>query len=124
MIDIDRQPTPPGEWEVDSSGRRFRYDGRCIEYEPTITTSHGTVTQRQLAAMNAREKEKPTFIPPKFQPVKICPFKTGMRANCDKEACAWFTDVGCAQKCPHPAAGKKCPYKHTACAYDCALRAE
>lgn len=118
------QPTPPGEWEVDSNGKRFRFDGRCIEYEPLIITNHRTLTQRQLAAMNAREKDKPafTFTPP--APSKTCPFKGDGTFLCDKEACAWFTEGGCAQTCPHPAASKKCPYKHTACDYDCALRPE
>ena len=28
---------PSDEWQTDSDGRRFRYDGRCIEYEARIT---------------------------------------------------------------------------------------
>ncbi len=123
IIDKDREPTPPGEWEVDSDGKRFRFDGRCIEYEPTITTANGTLTRCQLAEMNAR-KEKPGRSPVEEPPAKSCPFKTGMRANCIKDDCAWYTAAGCAMNCPHPAAGRKCPYKHTICVYDCALRAE
>lgn len=116
---------PSDEWQTDANGKRFRYDGRCIEYEPTITTTHGTITQRQLHDMNAREKAKSaSFTPPAFPSVKRCPFKTGMQTSCDGEACAWHTEGRCAQTCPHPAAGKKCPYKHTACVYDCALRPE
>lgn len=123
MIDIDRQPTPPGEWETDEYGRRFRYDGRCIEYEPIITTSHGTVTMKQLASMNAREKGK-AVTPPAFEPTKYCPFKTGVSTRCTKDDCAWFTEGKCAQSCPHPATGKKCPHNNTACKNDCALQSE
>lgn len=117
-------PPEPGEWEVDSSGKRFRRVGGCIEYEPTILTSHGTLTQRQLAEMNARAKDKPSFVPVQTEPPKDCPFKRGVHTNCDKEACAWYTGDRCAEKCPHPAPGKKCPYKNTACADDCALKGE
>lgn len=124
IFDKDRKPTPPGEWEVDSDGKRFRYDGRCVEYEPTILTSNGTLTQQQLADMNARKKTEPAFVPTSELPVKSCPFKTGLRSNCTMGDCAWYTSEGCAQKCPRPAAGKKCPYKNTACTYNCALRAE
>ncbi len=121
---MNYQQSSPGEWEVDGNGKRFRFDGRCIEYEPTVITTCGTITQRQLDDLNARkkEKQKPVYKPP--EPSKTCPLKSGMYANCDKEACAWYTATGCAQTCPHPATGKKCPYKHTACTYDCALRKE
>ena len=120
----DREPTPPGEWETDSSGKRFRYDGRCIEYEQKIITSNGTLTQWQIADMSAREKQKPAFTYVEAPPPKRCPFKSGANTACSKEDCAWYTPEGCAMKCPHPAAGRKCPYKHTACTYDCALRDE
>lgn len=124
IFDKDRKPTPPGEWEVDSNGKRFRFDGRCIEYEPTIQTSAGTLTRQQLEAMHAREKGKPTSAPIQGPSFKTCPLKTGMHSNCTKADCAWYTPEGCAMRCPHPAAGKKCPYKNTACANDCAMRAE
>ena len=124
IIDKDRKPTPLGEWEIDSDGRRFRYDGRCIEYESTITTSHGTLTMNQLRQMNERETEKPALSPAKFPSVKHCPLKTGAHTACDGGGCAWFTSEGCSMKCPHPAAGKKCPYTHTTCTNNCALREE
>ena len=124
IIDNNRKPTPPGEWEIDTaSGRRYRFDGRVCEYEPTILTSNGTLTEQQLHQMNAAKKNQ-TFTPAVPEPSKNCPFKSGMQPKCDGEACAWYTATGCAQVCPHPAAGKKCPYKHAACAYDCALRPE
>lgn len=124
IIDKDRKPTPPGEWEIDSGGKRFRYNGRCIEYEPRITTTHGTLTVNQLHQMNRREEEKSVFTPAVFPTVKRCPLKDGMSSNCDKDACAWYTSEGCSMKCPHPAAGRKCPYTHTACTHDCVMRAE
>lgn len=125
IIGKGREPTPPGEWEIDRDGRRFRYDGRCIEYEPTITTSFGTLTQRQLHEMNAREKkEEQTFVPARLQPTQSCPFKTGACSNCTEGDCAWYTSEGCAMKCPHPAAGKKCPYTHIKCADDCAMKGD
>lgn len=114
----------PGEWQRDSSGKRFRRVGRCIEYEPTILTSHGTLTQAQLSDMNARAKDKPPFVPIQAEPPRDCPFKGGAHTDCDKEACAWYTGDGCVKKCPHPETGKKCPYKRTACTADCALRSE
>ena len=122
IIGKDRQPTPPGEWEVDENGRRFRYDGRCIEYETQVFTSHGTLTQRQLDAMNAREKEKPAFTYTPTPPPKSCPLKGGPGFLCSKEDCAWYTETGCAQTCPHPAAGRKCPHTNAKCTYTCALR--
>lgn len=121
IIDKDRKPTPPGEWEVDSNGKRFRYDGRCIEYEQTITTSCGTVTRSQLEAMNAREK--PAFTPPAWgPPAKICPFKDGAQRFCGKGDCAWYVEGKCAAKCPSPNTGKKCPHTNTNCVNNCALR--
>lgn len=117
-------PPEPGEWEVDSNGKRFRRVGGCIEYEPTILTSHGTLTQRQLAEMNARAKDKPPFVPVQTEPPKDCPFSGGIDTKCTKTACAWYVEGKCAQICPHPETGKKCPHKRTACTADCALRAE
>lgn len=122
IIKPGREPTPPGEWEVDSDGKRFRFDGRCIEYEPTIQTSAGTVTLQQLKDMQAREKDKPAYVPESKPPAKSCPLETGMHSNCKMDACAWFVEGRCAQKCPHPAAGKKCPYKGTNCTNSCAMR--
>ena len=86
-----------GAWETDELGRRFRRIGNCIEYEPTITTSNGTVRASALASHNeAMAKvglnaeataEKPTST--------ICPFKRGMSNRCDGERCAMYMD-GCA----------------------------
>lgn len=118
---MKRETPEYGPWEVDSNGKRFRRLGNCIEYEPTISTTFGDLTQRQLAEMNARAKDKPPFVPIQTEPTKYCPFKSGVHTNCDKEACAWYTEDGCAKKCPHPAPGKKCPYTKTSCANDCAL---
>lgn len=116
------QPKSPGEgWEVDSNGKRFYFDGRCIVYETTVTTTHGILTQEQIDSGGTRRKEKPAFVAAEVPPAKYCPFKTGVRTNCDGEACAWYTETGCAQTCPHPTVGRKCPYKRTACTYDCAL---
>lgn len=111
------------EWETDSDGKRFRRVGNTVEYEPTILTTYGVLTQRQLADMNAR-KSKPDFTNSEIPRAKFCPFKTGMRKDCDQDSCAWFTVSGCAKRCPHPAAKRKCPYTHIACTYNCALRGE
>lgn len=114
--------TRPGEWKTDDCGRSYQYDGYCVEFEPKITTSHGTLTRRQLDALNAREKAKPAPTAVKFPSSKSCPFRTGMNKDCRREACAWFDGTGCAQSCPHPATGKKCPHNNYNCTNECALR--
>lgn len=118
-----KKETHPTAATVERAGRETACGAR-FPHEPTILTSHGTLTQRQLAEMNARAKDKPPFVPVQTEPPKDCPFKGGVHTNCDKEACAWYTGGRCAKKCPHPALGKKCPYKNTACADDCALKGE
>ena len=78
----------PGEWETGSDGQRFRRVGNIIEYEPRITTTVGTLTPRQLADINDRAKDKPSFVPVQTAPSKDCPFKDGMHTDCDKAVCA------------------------------------
>lgn len=114
---------PSDEWQTGADGRRFHFDGRCVEYEPKIMTSTGTLTEEQLHRMNAA-KESRTFTPAPSEPSKRCPFKTGARKDCGKDDCAWWSGGKCAQSCPHPAAGRKCPHKGTVCTYDCALRSD
>lgn len=54
------QNEPPGPWEIDENGRRFRRVGHgCIEYPMQITTSYGTFDADNMPAPPKRSN-RPT----------------------------------------------------------------
>ncbi|MBQ3379697.1 MAG: hypothetical protein IJG50_07550 [Clostridia bacterium] len=113
--------TKSGEWQTDENGKRYRMIGRIKEYEMTVLTSHGTVTQSQLEAINRHETGKTAF--EQVKPIKACPFKDGLHTGCDGEACALYVD-GCALASGRPqrdTAGRKCPFGRSFCGSLCAL---
>lgn len=95
------------------------------EFEEKILTSTGWVTRTQLEQMNA-EKMKKAPAAEWGPPSKRCPLKDGATRTCQKGGCAWYNEAEgcCYMTCPHPAAGRKCPYTNAACTYDCAMRTE
>lgn len=63
------QNEPPGPWEIDENGRRFRRVGHgCIEYPMQITTSYGTFDADNMPAP-PKEIE-----PPRPKSWGKCPF--------------------------------------------------
>lgn len=122
-------PKEPGEWKTDKSGRRYRENNNCREYEPTINGIPESVfyasqkRQRELDA-KARERERKEAAERAAQR-RNCPFKEAMNTDCDREACALFLN-GCALAKHKPAKdtkGLKCPFDkfQRKCRADCAL---
>lgn len=98
---------------------------KIIEHEKKILTSHGWLTERQLADMNARKREQQAQAAPPpapEPPTQSCPFSTATNPVCKKGECAWFGGGRCAVTCVHPGGGKRCPIKNGTCSFDCALR--
>lgn len=96
------------------------------EFEEKILTSTGWVTRTQLDQMNAEKlkKMKSPHTPEFGPPSKRCPYKSGADKSCDGERCAWYVMDKCAQTCPNPSAGRRCPVRGDKCMLDCALRGE
>jgi len=100
---------------------------KIVEHEPIIITTAGAMTQAQLDAFNKERREfeaearaKELSRDQERTAEGSCPLSTGVDTRCRMDKCAWYTGEGCAQVCPHPAQGKRCPYSKVACAADCA----
>ena len=90
--------------------------------EEKIMTRVGWVTRTQLEQMH---KESGTSPPPvDIPPSKQCPYKSGVNRACDGEKCSWYVLDKCAQTCPNPSAGRRCPIRGDKCILDCGLRGE
>lgn len=129
----------PGEWKTDKFGQRYREVGpHMIEYEETVTTTAGIMTQQQLEAFSASKKanaKKPADViaeheePERLGNRRICPF-SDLGHKC-LENCAFRVDSACAvaviaEKLPplppeEMTSGKsRCPMKRPDCEPDCA----
>ena len=73
------------------SGRFYRVYGTSREYEPTITTTAGTMTQSEYEAMKNSEVV-PGRIEDKRPKVKHCPVRG---QSCIGDACALFFEGEC-----------------------------
>ena len=110
------QNEPPGPWEIDENGRRFRRVGPgCIEYPMQITTSYGTFDVDNLPAP-PKEIE-----PPRHKSWGACPFVS----KCTP-LCALYGETGCGLVTGEGSTtGKRCPIgdKQTlfVCKEGCAL---
>lgn len=110
------QNEPPGPWEIDENGRRFRRVGHgCIEYPMQITTSYGTFDADNMPAP-PKEIE-----PPHPKSWGKCPFVS----KCTSQ-CALYGETGCALVTGEGAnTGKHCPFGDRqnifSCTKDCAL---
>ena len=107
--------------ETDSQGRRFRRVGDCIEYEPVIMTTRGSLTQTQLQTAQKTAPEK--IVTVKRQPEKTCPFKSQYNLKCDR-GCQWYSGSECllrSQESSSDTALKKCPVSHRTCLPDCVM---
>lgn len=123
----ERKEMQIGEWQVDSTGRRYRKVGDCIEYAMEITTTHGTMYADELNRFNKQLNEQQV---PKQEPRtidKTCPiktFKVTSYVNCDVK-CAFFNGTGCRFGVADPehiteTKGKYCPFMFK-CSERCAL---
>lgn len=105
------------EWEIDKSGRRYRRIGNCVEYEPTILTTAGTMTesQRKKFAEGAKNKKGLVALPEQKKP-KLCPFRgfKGCRSDC-----ILFSGDGCSMGESVNPSGRYCPVVRKNCVHEC-----
>lgn len=98
---------------------------KIVEFEEKILTSTGWVTRTQLDQMNAKKrKEIPSLTVGDTLPSKQCPYKSGANRACDGERCSWYVLDKCAQTCPNPNVGRRCPICGDKCQLNCGLRGE
>jgi len=100
---------------------------RYVEHEATVITGMCAVKESQVKGLSERQRAFEEKImqeelrgAQRRAAAGTCPLSTGADAHCKLDACAWYTGTGCAQGCPHPATGKKCPVNNNVCAADCA----
>lgn len=112
-------------WKTDKNGKRYYWDGRCKEYEKTVTTTYGTIPQSQIGSIhermekslkNEREYEE------KKKAQKLCPFRE--LRECKPE-CALHNENGsCNYGKNVGKIGKFCPFSGQNCDERCQLHAE
>lgn len=119
--------------ETDRFGRRFCNTGGRIEYEPTIRIDGVEVPESQLEAFHAnrraqREREQREMMERmrNAPPPQNCPFCSGIKRECSRNACALFDDEMCVLSKIGTTAqtdtqGKKCPFSPLLCNDNCAL---
>ena len=106
-----------GEWQIDSTGRKYRMIGEgCKEYECTVITTCGEVPYSQLESLRKKDTEK--IQTPEPAEKKYCPFKSRKRSLC-KNDCAFWNESGCMGS--DDTKNKKCPFNQLLCGEECKL---
>ena len=121
------------EWQIDEQGRSYRMIGGAKEYEMMVHVDGIEIPQSQLTDYNARKKAaeqaraEATSNKPAPPANRFCPFKSGLKTDCERENCALYLN-GCtlAQLSDEPPAkateGMSCPFNaYHICRKDCAL---
>lgn len=103
----------PGEWQVDKDGNRFRMIGQgCVEYEPELVTTHGSIHADSYTVKTVTPKEE------KKKPDKYCPFQRGIPC---REDCALWNGNGCGIGTGAQESKGRCPFSSLICGRDCGL---